>query len=58
MKRLIAALARIMALPFLLAAMVVPALAQEGGYLIRAGRRPADRNHTGSRSQPFGPGFP
>jgi polysaccharide export outer membrane protein len=37
MKRLIAALARIMALPFLLAAMVVPALAQEGGYLIRAG---------------------
>jgi polysaccharide biosynthesis/export protein len=37
MKRLIAALARIMALPFLLAATVVPALAQEGGYLIRAG---------------------
>ncbi len=37
MKRLIAVLARIMALPFLLAAMAIPALAQEGGYLIRAG---------------------
>jgi len=37
MKRLIAVLARIMVLPFLLAAMAVPALAQEGGYLIRAG---------------------
>ncbi len=37
MKRLIAVLARIMALPFLFVAMAVPALAQEGGYLIRAG---------------------
>lgn len=37
MKRLIAALVRIMALPVLLAAMAIPALGQEGGYLIRPG---------------------
>jgi polysaccharide export outer membrane protein len=37
MKRLLAVLARIIALPFLLAALVVPALAQDGGYLIRPG---------------------
>jgi polysaccharide export outer membrane protein len=37
MKRLIAAMARILALPFLLVALVVPALAQDGGYLIRPG---------------------
>lgn len=35
--RLISALARIMALPFLLVALAFPALAQEGGYLIRPG---------------------
>ena len=37
MKRLIAVLARILAFPLLLAAFVVPALAQDGGYLIRPG---------------------
>ena len=37
MMRLISAMARIMALPFLLVAMAFPALAQEGGYLIRPG---------------------
>ena len=37
MKRLFAALARVLALPFLLAAMVAPVAAQEGGYLIRPG---------------------
>jgi polysaccharide export outer membrane protein len=37
MNRLIAVMARLLALPFLLAALVVPALAQDGGYLIRPG---------------------
>jgi polysaccharide export outer membrane protein len=37
MMRLISAIARIMALPFLLVAMAFPALAQEGGYRIRPG---------------------
>jgi polysaccharide export outer membrane protein len=37
MKHLIAVLARVMALPFLLVALAVPALAQDGGYLIRPG---------------------
>ena len=37
MKRFLAALARFCAMPFLLAALAIPALAQEGGYLIRAG---------------------
>lgn len=37
MKRLIAAMARILPLPFLLAVLTVPAAAQDGGYLIRPG---------------------
>ena len=37
MKRILAALARVLALPLLLAAMVVPMAAQDGGYLIRPG---------------------
>ena len=37
MKRILAALARVLALPLLLAAMVVPVAAQDGGYLIRPG---------------------
>ena len=37
MNRFIAALARVLALPFLLAALTVPAIAQDGGYLIRPG---------------------
>jgi polysaccharide export outer membrane protein len=37
MKRLIAVLTRIMVLPFVLVALAVPALAQDGGYLIRPG---------------------
>ncbi len=37
MKRLIAAITRILAVPALLAALVVPAVAQDGGYLIRPG---------------------
>ena len=37
MNRFIAVLARVLALPFLLAALTVPATAQDGGYLIRSG---------------------
>ena len=37
MKRIFAALARVLALPLLLAAMAAPVAAQDGGYLIRAG---------------------
>ena len=37
MKRLFAALARVLALPLLVAAMVAPVAAQDGGYLIRPG---------------------
>lgn len=37
MNRLIAVMARLLALPFLLVALAVPALAQDGGYLIRRG---------------------
>ena len=37
MKRILAALARVLALPLLLAAMTAPVAAQDGGYLIRPG---------------------
>ena len=37
MKRIFAALARVLALPLLLAAMTAPVAAQDGGYLIRPG---------------------
>ena len=37
MNRFIAALARILAMPFLLAVLALPATAQDGGYLIRSG---------------------